>query len=143
MLAPRFGCFQPLPRAMQANGSRRHLVRPCNSRRYRPTDTADTNFMENPTLPNSRGPASKAPLLLEGGLGSCPKRQPRRGVIGNALAASALVRRTQKKPAHASLLIQPLVQAMCLGNTVDEVAAGVLYIHPALTEVIEQALLKL
>jgi mycothione reductase len=44
---------------------------------------------------------------------------------------------------HASLLIQPLVQAMCLGNMVDEVAAGVLYIHPALTEVIEQALLKL
>jgi len=32
---------------------------------------------------------------------------------------------------------------MCLGNTVDEVARGVLYIHPALTEVVEQALLKL
>jgi hypothetical protein len=30
-----------------------------------------------------------------------------------------------------------------LGNTVDEVASGVLYIHPALTEVIEQTLLKL
>jgi mycothione reductase len=44
---------------------------------------------------------------------------------------------------QASILIQPLVQAMCLGNTVDEVASGVLYIHPALTEVIEQALLKL
>jgi mycothione reductase len=44
---------------------------------------------------------------------------------------------------QASLLIQPLVQAMCLGNTVDQVATGVLYIHPALTEVIEQALLKL
>lgn len=44
---------------------------------------------------------------------------------------------------QASLLIQPLVQAMCLGNTVDEVGTGVLYIHPALTEVIEQALLKL
>jgi len=43
----------------------------------------------------------------------------------------------------ASVLIQPLVQAMCLGNTVDEVARGVLYIHPALTEVVEQALLKL
>jgi mycothione reductase len=43
---------------------------------------------------------------------------------------------------HASLLIQPLVQAMFLGNTVDEVASGVLYIHPALTEVVEQALLK-
>jgi hypothetical protein len=44
---------------------------------------------------------------------------------------------------QASLLIQPLVQAMCLGNTVDQVASGVLYIHPALTEVIEQALLNL
>lgn len=32
---------------------------------------------------------------------------------------------------------------MCLGNTIDEVAKGVLYIHPALTEVIEQALLQL
>ena len=44
---------------------------------------------------------------------------------------------------QASLLIQPLVQAMCLQNTVDQVASGVLYIHPALTEVIEQALLEL
>jgi mycothione reductase len=44
---------------------------------------------------------------------------------------------------QASALIQPLIQAMCLGNTVDEVASGVLYIHPALTEVAEQALLAL
>jgi mycothione reductase len=44
---------------------------------------------------------------------------------------------------QASILIQPLIQAMCLGNTVDEVASGVLYIHPALTEVIQQALLDL
>jgi mycothione reductase len=44
---------------------------------------------------------------------------------------------------EASILIQPLVQAMCLGNTVDEIAHGVLYIHPALTEVVEQALLRL
>jgi mycothione reductase len=44
---------------------------------------------------------------------------------------------------QASILIQPLVQAMCLGNTVDEVASGVLYIHPALTEVVQQALLSL
>jgi mycothione reductase len=44
---------------------------------------------------------------------------------------------------QASTLIQPLVQAMCLGNTVDQVASGVLYIHPALTEVVEQALLQL
>jgi len=44
---------------------------------------------------------------------------------------------------QASTLIQPLLQAMCLGNTVDQVATGVLYIHPALTEVVEQALLAL
>jgi mycothione reductase len=44
---------------------------------------------------------------------------------------------------QASVLIQPLIQAMYLGNTVDQVASGVLYIHPALTEVVEQALLEL
>jgi mycothione reductase len=44
---------------------------------------------------------------------------------------------------QASILIQPLIQAMCLGNTVEEIASGVLYIHPALTEVIQQALLEL
>jgi hypothetical protein len=32
---------------------------------------------------------------------------------------------------------------MYLGNTADQVASGVLYIHPALTEVVEQALLNL
>jgi mycothione reductase len=44
---------------------------------------------------------------------------------------------------QASTLIQPLLQAMCLGNTADQVASGVLYIHPALSEVVEQALLDL
>ncbi len=44
---------------------------------------------------------------------------------------------------QASTLIQPLIQAMCLGNTTDQIARGVLYIHPALTEVVEQALLEL
>jgi len=44
---------------------------------------------------------------------------------------------------QASTLIQPLIQAMCLGNTADQLARSVLYIHPALTEVIEQALLDL
>lgn len=43
----------------------------------------------------------------------------------------------------ASILVQPLIQAMCLANTVDEVAKAVLYIHPALTEVVEQTLLDL
>lgn len=43
---------------------------------------------------------------------------------------------------HAALLIQPLVQGMKYGQTVDEMAR-VIYIHPALTEVVEQALLEL
>lgn len=44
---------------------------------------------------------------------------------------------------QAATLIQPLIQAMCLGNTADQVARDVLYIHPALTEAFEQALLEL
>ena len=44
---------------------------------------------------------------------------------------------------QASTLVQPLIQAMCLGNTADEVATAVLYIHPALSEAVEQALLAL
>jgi mycothione reductase len=43
----------------------------------------------------------------------------------------------------AVLLLQPLLQAMMLGQTADQVAHDVLYIHPALTEVVEQALLEL
>jgi mycothione reductase len=44
---------------------------------------------------------------------------------------------------QAATLIQPLLQAMTLGQTVDQLAHDVLYIHPALTEVVEQALLEL
>jgi mycothione reductase len=44
---------------------------------------------------------------------------------------------------QASMLVQPLVQAMHLGTTVDEMATGQIWIHPALSEVVEQALLKL
>src|SRR5215472_6410051 len=44
---------------------------------------------------------------------------------------------------QASTIIQPLIQAMCLANTVGQLASDVLYIHPALTEVVEQALLEL
>lgn len=43
---------------------------------------------------------------------------------------------------QASLLLQPLVQGMKYGQTVDQMAQ-VIYIHPALTEVVEQALLEL
>ncbi|MGH3544681.1 MAG: mycothione reductase [Mycobacteriales bacterium] len=44
---------------------------------------------------------------------------------------------------QAATLLQPLLQAMMLGQTVDQLAHDVLYIHPALTEVFEQALLEL
>ena len=44
---------------------------------------------------------------------------------------------------QASTLIQQLIQGMMFGQTVDEMARGQLYIHPALTEVVEQALLDL
>jgi mycothione reductase len=44
---------------------------------------------------------------------------------------------------QASILVQLLVQGMHLGNTADEMAIGQVWIHPALSEVVEQALLKL
>ena len=44
---------------------------------------------------------------------------------------------------EASMLIQPLIQAMAFGQKVDEVATGQYWIHPALPEVIENALLGL
>ncbi|MBV8542771.1 MAG: mycothione reductase [Pseudonocardiales bacterium] len=44
---------------------------------------------------------------------------------------------------QAATLLQPLLQAMMLGQSVDQLAHDVLYIHPALTEVLEQALLEL
>ena len=44
---------------------------------------------------------------------------------------------------QASMLAQQLVQGLHLGNTVDELALGQIWIHPALNEVIEVALLKL
>lgn len=44
---------------------------------------------------------------------------------------------------QASTLIQQLIQGMAFGQTVDELASGQYYIHPALPEVVEQALLEL
>ena len=44
---------------------------------------------------------------------------------------------------QAATLVQQLVQGMHLGNTVDEMAVGQVWIHPALNEVNEVALLKL
>ena len=44
---------------------------------------------------------------------------------------------------HAALLLQPLINAMRFGETVDQLAHNTFYIHPALTEVVEQALLAL
>jgi mycothione reductase len=45
--------------------------------------------------------------------------------------------------AQASLLVQPLVQGLHLGTSVDDLATGQVWIHPALAEVNEVALLKL
>jgi mycothione reductase len=44
---------------------------------------------------------------------------------------------------QASLLIQPLIQAMTSGQSVASMARGQYWIHPALSEVVENALLKL
>jgi mycothione reductase len=44
---------------------------------------------------------------------------------------------------QAATLIQPLIQAMSFGLGVREMARGQYWIHPALTEVVENALLKL
>lgn len=44
---------------------------------------------------------------------------------------------------QASALVQLLVQGMHLGNTVDEMAHGQVWIHPALPELVENALIKL
>jgi mycothione reductase len=44
---------------------------------------------------------------------------------------------------QASTLIQPLIQAMSFGLGVREMARGQYWIHPALAEVVENALLSL
>jgi len=44
---------------------------------------------------------------------------------------------------QSSNLIQPLIQAMSLGQRVPDLARGQYWIHPALMEVVENALLKL
>ena len=42
---------------------------------------------------------------------------------------------------QAATLIQPLVSAIQFGQTAEQVAHGQYWIHPALTEVVENALL--
>lgn len=44
---------------------------------------------------------------------------------------------------EASILIQPIIQAMSFGTSARELARGQFWIHPALTEVIENAILGL
>lgn len=44
---------------------------------------------------------------------------------------------------HASMIAQPLFQAMSLGNTVDEIATEVIYPHPSLSEVVENVCLDI
>ena len=42
---------------------------------------------------------------------------------------------------YASMLVQQVIQGMAFGQTIDELARGQYYIHPALSEVVENALL--
>ncbi len=44
---------------------------------------------------------------------------------------------------QASVLLQPLVQAMSLGTTPTEMSRGQYWIHPSMAEVVENALLKM
>jgi mycothione reductase len=44
---------------------------------------------------------------------------------------------------QASLLIQPLIQAAATGQRLAHMARGQYWIHPALSEVVENALLEL
>lgn len=44
---------------------------------------------------------------------------------------------------HSSILIQQLIQGMRFGQTVDQMARDQIYIHPALSELVENALLQL
>ena len=44
---------------------------------------------------------------------------------------------------EASSLIQPLIQAMSFGLRADELARGQYWIHPAMAEVVENAVLAL
>ena len=44
---------------------------------------------------------------------------------------------------QASNLIQPLIQGMSLGSTTSQLARGQYWIHPAMAEVVENALLKM
>jgi len=44
---------------------------------------------------------------------------------------------------HSSTLIQPLIQAASFGQHAHDVARGQYWIHPALAEVVENALLGL
>jgi mycothione reductase len=44
---------------------------------------------------------------------------------------------------QAPTLVQQLIQGMVFGLTVDQMATGQYYIHPAMPEVVEQALLEL
>ena len=43
---------------------------------------------------------------------------------------------------QASILIHQLIQGMKFNQTVSDLAQGFLYVHPALSEVVENALIK-
>ena len=65
---------------------------------------------------------------------------PARGLL-LVVAGTGLIAGAHLLGPHASTLIQPLVQAMTFATRAADVARGQYWIHPALTEVVENALL--
>ncbi len=70
-------------------------------------------------------------------------RTPRASASSLADPTTGLLLGAHVMGPHATTLIQPLVQAMSFGQTVHDVARGQYWIHPALAEVVENALLGL
>ena len=148
---------QPLP--AQAHGQRRD---PCRAPQSAHPDTharRPFDVVPTPCSPTRRSPPSASPRTSSASSGRpyvvvaarLRRHRLRLGARGHDQLRQAA--RRPRRPAACSAptssartrpsCIQPLIQAMCLGNTVDQLAHDVFYIHPALTEVVEQALLDL
>ncbi len=95
------------------------------------------------------GPEPRAPLRVGGPASTRTWRTagPCRTTAGfckiYADAATGTLLGAHIMGSQASLLIQPLVQAAAAGQRLDDLARAQYWIHPALTEVVENALLDL
>ena len=84
------------------------------------------------------------PSPYEQRVATSPTGGPWRTRPGSARSSSTPTPGAARRPPHgphASTVIQPLVQAAHFGQRADDVAKGQYWIHPALAEVVENALL--